>query len=281
MSYFLGLPMWSNRDWIGSLFPVGAGSKNFLHHYSRAFNTVEGNTTFYALPSVQTVSSWCEQLQPGFRFSFKLPREITHGRTLGDAQLQRDFFRRLAPLADAMGPVMVQLPAQVGGEQLPVLEQLLIGLPADFHYSVEVRHPIFFQKGDAEKALNQLLLQRGIDRVCFDSRALFSRPPQNDADHDAQRKKPRLPVHAIATGQNPVVRFIGTEVAEINRYYLQPWRAKLQQWLEEGRTPYFFIHTPSNLQAPQQALAFHNSLQQLPGWQPLPWQGGAEQLAFF
>lgn len=43
----------------------------------------------------------------------------------------------------------------------------------------------------------------------MDSRPLFALPPSNAAIIDAHKKKPRVPVHAIATANNPVVRFIG------------------------------------------------------------------------
>ena len=273
--------MWSNRDWNGSLYPSGSGSKTFLKHYSAVFNTVEGNTTFYALPSEDTVSSWCEQLQPGFQFSFKLPKTITHeGRLQADKALV-EFFDRLSPLGEAQGPFMIQLPAAFNEPQLDDLAVLLKQLPQGLSFAVEVRHPVFFEKGEAEKRLNGLLMSAAVDRVCFDSRPLFSRQANCEADRDAQKKKPRLPVHAIATGQHPMVRFIGTADADYNEQYFQPWINKISQWVKEGRRPFVFIHTPSNQQAPEHALLVHQQLQSLPGWQALSMSKPAEQLGIF
>lgn len=283
--YRLGLPMWSNRDWNGSLYPPGANSQNFLKCYSAVFNSVEGNTTFYALPAKTTVDSWCQQLQQGstqpFQFSFKLPKAVTHNGRLNYGDGLTQFFHRLAPLEQSQGPFMIQLPATFGEPQLDDLAALVKCLPKELSFAVEVRHLAFFQKGDAEKRLNALLINNNIDRVCFDSRPLFSRPAISAADRDAQTKKPRLPVHAIATGQQPMVRFIGTADAEYNLQYFKPWQAKIAQWVAEGRKPFVFIHTPSNQQAPQHALTLHQQLSVLPGWQPLPMTAQAEQLGIF
>jgi uncharacterized protein YecE (DUF72 family) len=134
---------------------------------------------------------------------------------------------------------------------------------------VEVRHPDFFNRGDEEKALNSLLHEYGIDRVCFDSRALFSRPAVTDEEKDAHRKKPRLPVHAINTANNPIIRFIGSMDTHHNDQYLMPWVKKITQWNQEGIVPTIFIHTPDNVNAPEQAALFHQLLRDVPGWQPL------------
>lgn len=44
--------------------------------------------------------------------------------------------------------------------------------------------------------------------VILDSRPVHSAIPHSEAVVDAQRKKPKVPVHAIVTAQNPMVRFI-------------------------------------------------------------------------
>lgn len=279
--YFLGLPMWSNRDWLGGLFPQNASSKDFLSHYSNAFNTVEGNTTFYALPSEATVANWKAQLTPGFRFCFKLPREVTHTGHLVNGDRLHQFFQRLSPLSDFLGPFMIQLPAAFDPSRFIELEYFLTSLPEHYSYAVEVRHRAFFNKGDEERQLNRLLMNLNIDRVCFDSRSLFSRPAKSDAERDAQDKKPQLPVHAIATGEFPIVRFIGLGDSAYDEQYLEPWKPKLQEWVAQGKYPFFFMHSPSNLDVPYQAQSFHNYFKDLDGWEPLNLPEQAEQLAIF
>ena len=268
--YSLGLPMWSNRQWIGSLFPAGANSKNFLQHYSSVFNSVEGNTTFYALPTQSTVASWKSQAQPDFRFCFKLPRKNTHENYLRYCGVElSEFLKRLEPLGDNLGAFMIQLPDSFAPEQLPDLQRFLKELPSDYSFAVEVRHRDFFNRGDEEKTLNQTLHKFQVDRVCFDSRALFSRPAITEQEKDAHRKKPRLPVHAIPTAKHPIIRFVGGADFHHNQQYLLPWVNKIAEWQQQGIQPIVFIHTPDNIGAPEQAAMFHQLLDGLPGWQPL------------
>lgn len=117
---------------------------------------------------------------------------------------------------------------------------------------MEVRHPEFFAKGDAERALNQGLHQRAVNRVMLDSRPIHAAKPLTEAVRDAQSKKPRLPVHAIVTGSQPLVRFIGGDQWEDNLALFAPWLQKLPLW-EQQYQPYVFIHTPDNSDSPQQA----------------------------
>jgi uncharacterized protein YecE (DUF72 family) len=137
--------------------------------------------------------------------------------------------------------------------------------------AVEVRHDEFFAKGDAERRLNRLLLDRGVERICLDPRALFSCTSGDPAVLHAQSKKPRVPPRPAAFTQYPQVRFIGHPVLEANEPFLTPWVEKIAGWIEEGRTPYIFLHTADNLLAAKLALRFHHRLmQRLPGLPALP-----------
>lgn len=262
--YYLGCPVWSNRDWIGELFTIGSRPGDFLRQYSAAFNTVEGNHCFYGLPKPETVLRWREEAAPGFRFCFKFPRTISHERRLRDcAGETTEFLNRMTPLAEAdrMGSSFLQLPPSFAPGDLPALRAYLKALPQGFQYAVEVRHRAFFAKGEDERQLNRLLLELGIDRVMLDSRALFSADPVDPDTRTAQGKKPRLPVHAISLGLRPFIRYIGHPDLEANRPFLTPWLDKLALWLREGQEPYVFIHTPNNRRAPSLARLFHEMLQ--------------------
>ncbi|MBT6770196.1 MAG: DUF72 domain-containing protein, partial [Opitutales bacterium] len=47
--YFIGCPVWSCRDWIGTVFDKQSDPGDLLREYAKRFNTVEGNSIFYAL----------------------------------------------------------------------------------------------------------------------------------------------------------------------------------------------------------------------------------------
>ncbi|MFM4941749.1 DUF72 domain-containing protein [Aeromonas bivalvium] len=270
MSLYLGLPQWSHPAWPGQLLGQGAKPAEHLAHYASVFNTVEGNTTFYALPTQETVRRWRAAVPDGFRFAFKFPQTISHQSDLVSADRQvTDFIALLEPLHDTLGLLKLQLPARFGPDGLPRLQAFLQRLPQDFCYGLEVRHPDFFAKGEAERALNRMLMALGVNRIMLDSRPLFSVPATSAALIDAQGKKPRLPVHLLATGDAPVVRLIGLPHPEDNHPFLPPWLPRWQQWLAEGKDLYLFIHTADNALAPELA----RQVSHLLGQAMAPWPG--------
>lgn len=239
--YFFGCPQWQHTAW-NSMLPPGQSP---LERYSKIFNCVEGNTTFYATPSREQCQQWRSQVPDNFRFLLKFPRTVTHDRLLAgvDAEM-RDFLHIVEPLEDVSGPFLLQLPAAFGPEHLNNLWKFIDALPAPLKCTVEVRNSAFFSKGEAERILNRGLRERTIARVCMDSRALFAAIPNNDITIDAQRKKPRVPVHLLPSDAAAVIRYIGHPDLEANRRYLAPWVERVGIWIEQGQCPYFFLHMP-------------------------------------
>ncbi len=138
--YYLGCPGWGEKTWVGRLFPAGTKDRDFLARYAEVFNTVEGNTTFYALPAADTVARWRASVPDSFRFCFKFPKTISHDRFLTDCDAElREFLARIAPLGETIGTLFVQLPPTFGPAALPKLRAFLDALPRDYTYGVEVR----------------------------------------------------------------------------------------------------------------------------------------------
>lgn len=86
--------------------------------------------------------------------------------------------------------------------------------------------------------------------VILDSRPVHSAVARNPAMIDAQRKKPKLPVHAVVTAGNPLVRFIGSDDMAHNHRLFGVWLQTLAKW-RQSTTPYLFLHTPDIAQAPE------------------------------
>jgi uncharacterized protein YecE (DUF72 family) len=233
----IGLPQWQHAHW-----------KQFgletLADYAQLFDCVEGNTTLYALPKQEVVLRWRDMTHDDFRFCFKFPSTISHQAALRNCDdLLAEFLRLLDPLADRIGQYWLQLPAAFSPAQLNDLWHFLDSLPRRFSYGVEVRHAAFFAKGEAERALNRGLQQRGVNRVILDSRPVHASQSQTAAAIHAREKKPRVPPHAVRTGNQPMVRFIGSDSVDETVPLFQPWLAKLPNWLAES-DPLLFIHTP-------------------------------------
>lgn len=269
---YLGLPMWANQDWLGTLYPRHAKTE-LLSDYASVFSSVEGNTTFYSgTPKPETVAAWARQAPAYFRFCFKLPASVTHDQRLTRLEDAWAFLDALAPLHDRLGPTMVQLPRDFGPAELPKLEALLAQWPAHLPCAVEVRHPDFFLKGGAEKALNRLLITYSANRVMLDVRPVFSTPANGHPGlAHAQQEKPKLPLHVLSTADKPVIRFIGHIDKTINTGYFTPWIERLSLWIKQGKTPFLFVHTADNRASPEMARSLYHAVQQqcsLPALEP-------------
>lgn len=264
--------MWANRAWVGPYFPTTTRSGDELATYATWCTTVEGNTTFYSVPPASTVSKWADLAPETFRFCFKLPRTITHDRRLrGCSEELAAFLTTIEPLGPRIGPIQIQLPASFEPDDMSVLKAFVSGLPHGFTWAVEVRHLDFFAGGEAEAPLDDLLSRSGINRVILDSRALFDGPAVTEEEIDAWTKKPRVPVRPVATADQPIVRLIGQTEAAPTRERWQPWIPVIARWIEEGREPHVFTHTPDNRIAPEHARWFFDQVAALvPTLEPLP-----------
>ena len=258
--YYIGLPQWHHPEW----YPPDHNDSNSLSVYSQHFSSVEGNNSFYGLPSVKSVEQWSAQTPEGFKFCFKFPRSISHsGNLLACDHLIEEFIQRISPLGQRIGVIWLQLSQQFSPHHLDSLNQFLSRLPAQYTYAVEVRNLRLFDKSANETKLNQILIQHQVNRVIFDTRSLFSNAGEDDETLDAMRKKPKVPTHVIATAEHPFVRFISPIDIELCKPSLHPWVNKVLQWLDEGKTPYLFFHTPGNQTAPQLAQWFSQEVNRL------------------
>ena len=263
--------MWAHRPWVGRHLPSTTPQGRELEAYARCVNAVEGNTTFYALPSAEAVERWGNQVDESFRFVFKLPRVVTHDRRLREVdELVASFVELVAPLGPRVGGLTFQLPASFGPTELDAIDSVLARAPRGVRWSVEVRHPDFFED-PGRRALERVLAGRGAERVLLDSRALFSQAPRSEAGREAWGKKPRVPTLTESIGDQPIVRFIGSDDPAVTDAALEEWVPIVAEWLADGCAPTFFVHTPDNLDSPALARHFHAAVRRShPGTLPLP-----------
>lgn len=273
----LGLPLWGQADWKGGLYPADASPRDFLAHYARVMDAVEGNTTFYSVPPPATVARWIESTPEHFRFAFKFPRLITHDRSLRHVERETaDFLARLSPVGVRLGAFMLQFPKGFGPGELPDLARFLQRLPEDFRYAVEVRHPGFFEREGSER-LDGLLFAHGVERIVMDTRGMRA----GRADHPdvlaAAHEKPDVPVAIRALTEAPLVRFVAHPEAAVNAPFLLRWAGVLAEWVLAGRRPTFFMHCPDNAHSPALAVRLDRLVRARISMPPLAVpSGGAE-----
>jgi uncharacterized protein YecE (DUF72 family) len=117
----IGTSGWSyprgEGTWRGHFYP--AGTRNELEYYTRHFDTVEVNSSFYRPPELTMVKGWIDRTPDGFLFSIKLWQKFTHPTMFTEATgeyatiSQEDvelFKNSVYPLANAgkLGALLVQ-----------------------------------------------------------------------------------------------------------------------------------------------------------------------------
>ena len=135
---------WSYDDWVGPFYPPGTASRDMLDRYAEVFDTVEVNSTFYAVPPRERTRRWARHTPDGFDFAVKAPRELTHEARLDREEADgvvSDFVDALRPLGAKLGVVLLQLPPSLDVEEgLPRLEALLEDEAIPAPTAVEARH---------------------------------------------------------------------------------------------------------------------------------------------
>ncbi|HVP10311.1 MAG TPA: DUF72 domain-containing protein, partial [Phycisphaerae bacterium] len=178
---YLGTSSWKYPGWLGQVYnPVRYqergkfAEKEFEHEclaeYATIFPTVGGDFSFYQFPSPRTWEQIFAQVPAGFRFSLKVPEDVTverfpnlprYGKLAGtenphfmDVSLVRE--KLLTPLEayrDKLGVLIFEFgaihakPLSQPRAFAKALERLLSGLPLDeFKFAVEVRNPEFLEE---------------------------------------------------------------------------------------------------------------------------------------
>jgi len=140
----IGAMGWSYKQWLGKLYPRELKPEGYLKEYSKHFNSVELNNTFYRIPSIKTVENWREQTPDDFIFAAKFPRSISHSKTIGgDDEKLEVFLRNISHLEEKLGPILLQLPPTLQ-EETENLAQFFSKIPDNPRYAVEFRHTTWF-----------------------------------------------------------------------------------------------------------------------------------------
>lgn len=144
----LGSQGWNYDGWVGPFYPAGTRPPRFLSTYARAFNTVEVDSTFYAIPPAAVVQGWRARTPDDFTFALKLPQQITHERRLRDAgDPLLAFLDSARELGSKLGPILIQLGPDFGPAELPALASFLPLLPPEQDFAVEFRQRRWINEG--------------------------------------------------------------------------------------------------------------------------------------
>jgi uncharacterized protein YecE (DUF72 family) len=161
MNITIGCAGWSYKDWIGTFYPKNLDVSEHLTFYSKYYDHVEINATFYNLPSQEMVINWSNRVSDDFRFSVKVWKEITHESDQDNLDYIIDqFFTQLEPLNDKISHYLLQFPPwfKFSEKHLEYLKKIINRLPKTNKYVIELRDNAWFE----ETIINQFVFKPNI-----------------------------------------------------------------------------------------------------------------------
>jgi len=227
----VGTSGWAYPHWKDRFYPQRLRIKDRFAYFSSQFETVEINGSFYRLPSENAVRAWAEQAPPGFVFAWKASRFITQAKKLKDVKDPVDLvFARMAPLGDALGPALFQLPPQLRFNP-GRLAQFLALLPKTPRTAIEFRHPSWYAP-----AIMRLLADHGVALCVSDH-------------HDAPAPWEVTASFAYVRGHGPGGRYVG----RYSSRDLDRWARAINGWLAGGLDVYAYFDNDIEGAAPLDA----------------------------
>ena len=147
-------------------FPPEFQDKTRLQYYASLFNSIEMNCTFYKLPKSTTVLNWAESVPDDFRFTFKVPKSITHVPNLDfDAQILTDFLQVVDHVGPKKGCLLGQFPPSLAIDNIEPFKCLMDKFASannsvSWNLAIEFRNPSWYdpQVGDLLKNFNATMV---------------------------------------------------------------------------------------------------------------------------
>jgi uncharacterized protein YecE (DUF72 family) len=263
----VGTQGWNYDAWVGPFYPEGTRAADYLTIYARAFDTVEVDSTFYAIPARKTVRGWAARTPGDFLFTLKLPQEITHERRLRNVdELAIEFFDTARELGPKLGPILIQLGPDFGPTELPAVAQFLPKLPRDIRFAIEFR-----QRGWIHDGLLALLAEHNVALTLSDGRWL--------------QRKQMMQLAARPTSDFTYVRLMGQDQSIVDYSRIQidrtrdieAWTNTLWPIAEEGREAFVYVNNHFAGHSPQSG----RELQRLFGQQSTEPEQLGEQMSLF
>lgn len=235
MIYF-GCSGWSYNHWIDAFYPNDLDRREWLIFYSKHFNSVEVNATFYRFPYKNVVEGWYNKTSSDFIFTLKANRQITHVKKLKDVDNLLDGFYSIAGLLEEkLGCILFQIHPSLK-INVKLLEDFIDKLDKSKRNVVEFRHISWYNKNVYE------MLKENNVGYCIVS-------------------APKLPAEIVTTADFGYIRFHGKD----SWYNYKYSKEELSKWAEtiknlDVEDVYIYFNNDYNAYAIENCLKLKNML---------------------
>lgn len=235
----IGTSGWSYHHWRGNFYPKELPNERWLEHYTKHFQSVEVNHSFYQLPEKKILQYWYDSTPTNFVFTIKASRYITHMKKLKDPTKSVDtLLERIAVLKDKLGPILFQLPPRFHFNKQR-LASFLHGLSNEFRYAFEFRD----QSWHTTEAYD--LLSRHKAAFCIYELASYQSPKEITSDF----------VYIRLHGPN------GAYQGDYDTPTLSGWAGAVSSWSAQARDIFCYFDNDQAGYAAMNALSLQSMLQ--------------------
>lgn len=242
LKLFIGAPVWSDKNYLGRLYPQNTKQKDFLFEYSKQFNSIEVNATRYGTPKPHVIQRWYDSVGPEFKFSLKVPQVITHRKDINDKTSRQrfdEFLLAVDGLKEKSGICFAVMANYFKSDKFDSLVEFIENVPRDLPLAIEFRDHSWF----SPTILNQwqeLFVKYNISSVTTDT------PGRRDA------------AHCRIIGEHLFVRFVGNISHPSELLRIESWILSFQRGLQLGiKNIWFYVHQPGDKRG--KVLRFFNS----------------------
>ncbi len=150
----IGTSGFSYDDWLGNFYPQFCPKLDYLQFYSSKFKIVEIDSTYYRIPSLETIKRWCKITPDCFQFTAKFPKAVTHvGYLEQRLSTAVKFVDTMKLLDNKLAVLLLQFPYSFKPCQKEILYEILSVLPSDVRIALEVRNKCWLSE---DKFFDQL-----------------------------------------------------------------------------------------------------------------------------
>ena len=227
---YVGCAKWNKADLKG-FYP--RGTKDELAYYSRQFNSIELNATFYRLYPPEQFTKWYEKTPSKFKFFPKISQQISHYRRLTNVQsLVEDYLYSVSNLKEKLGIIFLQLHNNFSPKNFDDVVNFVEFWPKEWPLAIEFRHTDWFNDTSISNRLYHLLEDNGVSNIIVDT---------------AGR---RDLLHMRLTSGRAFIRYVGANhKSDFSR--LDDWVNRIEAWAAQGiKEIDFFVHQNIEKESP-------------------------------
>jgi uncharacterized protein YecE (DUF72 family) len=254
----IGCSGWSYKDWQGIFYPKGLAAKDYLSYYSKVFNCVEVDSSFYRIPNAFMISRWRNNTPEGFLFSPKLPKKITHDKKLKDSESTLIYFYSMvSKLREKLGPIAIQLPPSIKFDtHRELMRDFVSQLSPEFRHAIEFRHKSWFNPE------TYALLRKNNIAMVWSLNQYLETPPEVTADF----------IYLRMVGDREITEFSGIQKDRTED--IKRWASAVKESSGKFESGYIFFNNHFAGFSPESS----NEFRRLLGLMELDWKAqGTEQ----